>query len=142
MENNCQYEMKVAQIRVARPTDQLDKIVEFYCKGLGLKKIGSFEGHRGYTGVMIGLPGFDYHLEFTQHIEGSPCKAPTKDNLLVFYMPNSKQIEQITDRLKIMGYDSVEPENGYWREKGVTIEDPDGWRIVLMNTAGIGDNDR
>lgn len=40
MENNWPYEMKVAQIRVARPTDQLDKLVEFYCKGLGLKKIG------------------------------------------------------------------------------------------------------
>jgi len=138
MENNWPNEMKVAQIRVARPTDQLDKIVEFYCKGLGLKKIGSFEGHSGYKGVMIGLPGFDYHLEFTQHIEGSPCPAPTKDNLLVFYIPNRKEIEQIADRLKIMGYDTVEPENGYWEELGVTIEDPDGWRIVLMNTSGIG----
>ncbi|MGG0657484.1 VOC family protein [Rummeliibacillus pycnus] len=138
MESDWPNEMKVAQIRVARPTDQLDKLVEFYCKGLGLKKIGSFEGHRGYTGVMIGLPGFDYHLEFTQHIDGSPCPAPTNDNLLVFYMPDRKQIEQITKRLKNMGYDSVTPENGYWEELGVTIEDPDGWRIVLMNTAGIG----
>lgn len=39
MENRSQCEMKIAQIRVARPTDQLDKIVEFYCKGLGLKKL-------------------------------------------------------------------------------------------------------
>ncbi|WP_397536499.1 VOC family protein [Rummeliibacillus pycnus] len=139
MERNWPNEMKVAQIRVARPTDQLDKIVEFYCRGLGLKKIGSFEGHRGYTGVMIGLPGFDYHLEFTQHIDGSPCPAPTNDNLLVFYMPDRKQIEEITDRLKSMGYDTVRPENGYWGELGVTIEDPDGWRIVLMNTSGIND---
>ncbi len=139
MDSNWPNEMKVAQIRVARPTDQLEKIVEFYCKGLGLQKIGSFEGHRGYTGVMIGLPSFDYHLEFTQHIDGSPCPAPTKDNLLVFYIPNRKTIEQITGRLKNMGYDSVEPENGYWGELGVTIEDPDGWRIVLMNTSGISE---
>jgi hypothetical protein len=27
----------------------------------------------------------------------------------------------------------VEPENSYWKEKGITVEDPDGWRIVLMN---------
>lgn len=31
-----------------------------------------------------------------------------------------------------MGYDEVEPENPYWKDKGITIEDPDGWRIVLM----------
>ena len=139
MKSNWPNEMKVAQIRVARPTNQLDKVVEFYCKGLGLNKIGSFEGHRGYKGVMIGLPGFDYHLEFTQHIDGSPCPAPTKDNLLVFYIPDRKVIEEITDRLKNMGYNAVPPENAYWEESGVTIEDPDGWRIVLMNTQGIGD---
>ncbi|MEJ9171193.1 VOC family protein, partial [Bacillus thuringiensis] len=23
----------------------------------------------------------------------------------------------------------------YWIEKGTTIEDPDGWRIVLMNAS-------
>lgn len=45
MESKWPTEMKVAQIRVARPTDQLKKVVNFYCKGLGLKKIGSFEGH-------------------------------------------------------------------------------------------------
>ena len=37
-----------------------------------------------------------------------------------------------------MGYDSVSPENPYWEKSGVTIEDPDGWRIVLMNSPGIG----
>ncbi|MEB2589993.1 VOC family protein, partial [Bacillus cereus] len=25
--------------------------------------------------------------------------------------------------------------NPYWIEKGTTIEDPDGWRIVLMNAS-------
>lgn len=138
MQDSWPEKMKVAQIRVARPTDQIQKIEEFYCQGLGLKKIGSFQGHRGYEGIMIGLPGFDYHLEFTQHKDGSPCPAPTKDNLLVFYIPNRESIEEITGRLNNMRYDTVLPENSYWKESGVTIEDPDGWRIVLMNTSGIG----
>ncbi|EAL11627.1 prolyl endopeptidase [Bacillus cereus G9241] len=72
-------------------------------------------------------------LEFTTHVNGSPCPAPTKDNLLVFYMPNKDEIEKIVNRLSNMGYHEVEPENPYWIEKGITIEDPDGWRIVLMN---------
>ena len=50
-------------MRVARPTDRLDEVVRFYRDGLGLTKIGSFAGHAGYTGVMLGLPGAAYHLE-------------------------------------------------------------------------------
>ncbi|QFG01171.1 VOC family protein [Psychrobacillus glaciei] len=129
--------MQIAQIRIARPTHQIKEVTKFYCEGLGLKKIGSFSGHNGYDGVMIGLPNADYHLEFTQHEDGSPCPAPTKDNLLVFYMPNLEEIELIQNRLKVMGYDTVSPENPYWEKSGITIEDPDGCRIVLMNTPGI-----
>ncbi|MFJ7755519.1 VOC family protein [Peribacillus muralis] len=137
MEIEWPSEMRVAQIRVARPTDQLEKVMSFYCEGLGLQKIGSFEGHDGYDGIMIGLPASNYHLEFTQHKDGSPCPAPTKDNLLVLYIPDSKTIGEITNRLKRLGYDSVSPENPYWEKSGVTIEDPDGWRVVLMNSPGI-----
>jgi catechol 2,3-dioxygenase-like lactoylglutathione lyase family enzyme len=129
--------MPVAQVRVARPTDRLDEVVRFYQEGLGLKKIGSFERHAGYSGVMLGLPGSDYHLEFTHHEEGSPCPAPTKDNLLVFYISDSEAINRLVARLKELGHSPVRPENPYWKDKGVTFEDPDGWRVVLMNTAGI-----
>ncbi|MEK5184602.1 VOC family protein [Solibacillus sp. FSL W7-1324] len=129
--------LHVAQFRIARPTDQIEQIERFYCEGLGLKKLGGFKGHEGYTGIMIGLPDATYHLEFTEHIDGSPCPAPTEDNLLVFYMPNVEQIQAVKARLASMGYYEVPPENPYWEEKGVTIADPDGWRIVLMNTNGI-----
>jgi len=130
-------ELQVAQVRVARPTDKLKEIEEFYCEGVGLEKIGSFSGHRGYTGIMIGLPNASYHLEFIEHIKGSLCPAPTKENLLVLYIPKRSTIQLIAERLLQMGYPEVEPENPYWAEKGVTIEDPDGWRLVLMNTEGI-----
>ena len=129
--------MNVAQIRIARPTDKIDKIKRFYGEGLGLTVVGSFNKHEGYTGVMFGLPDHDYHLEFTQHEDGSPCPAPTKDNLLVFYLPDKNEQEKIAEKLFTMGYKPVPPDNPYWKEKGITIEDPDGWRVVLMNTKGI-----
>lgn len=129
--------LHIAQFRIARPTDKLAQVERFYCEGLGLKKLGGFKGHRGYTGIMIGLPDASYHLEFTEHIDGSPCPAPTEDNLLVFYMPDPIQIQAVQSRLAKMGYPQVPPENPYWKEKGVTIADPDGWRIVLMNSEGI-----
>lgn len=125
------------QFRIARPTNQLSELERFYCEGLGLKKIGEFQGHLGYNGIMIGLPDANYHLEFTEHVDGSPCPAPTDDNLLVFYIPDVAQIQSAQLRLEKLGYKAVPPENIYWEEKGITIADPDGWRIVLMNTVGI-----
>jgi hypothetical protein len=115
----------------------LASVVRFYVEGLGLKQIGSFEHHAGYSGVMLGLPGRDYHLEFTEHEKGSACPSPTRDNLLVFYLTDRAAIEKVVARLARMGYPTVSPENPYWARGGVTIEDPDGWRVVLMNTAWI-----
>lgn len=129
-------EINVAQIRIARPTDKLDEIKKFYGEGVGLTVVGSFS-HNGYTGVMFGLPDRDYHLEFITHENGSPCPAPTQDNLLVFYLPDHTNIREISSRLTSMGYEPVPPENPYWKDKGITFADPDGWRIVLMNTKGI-----
>ncbi|WP_246943497.1 VOC family protein [Bacillus pinisoli] len=125
------------QFRIARPTDRFEEVITFYEKGLGLKRVASFEDHDGYDGVMFGLPDVDYHLEFTRHVEGSPCPAPTKDNLLVFYIPDEVEVLKVKNQLASLGYHEVEPENPYWKAKGVTIEDPDGWRIVLMNTKGL-----
>ncbi|CEI83238.1 VOC family protein [Oceanobacillus oncorhynchi] len=121
------------QVRIARPTDKFDEIISFYETGVGLTKIEVFEGDRGIKGVIFGLPHTDYHLEFTSHQDGSPCPAPTKDNLLVFYIENKDEIMHVVNRLAQMGYNEVEPENPYWKDKGVTIEDPDGWRVVFMN---------
>ncbi|MFD1040536.1 VOC family protein [Virgibacillus byunsanensis] len=130
-------DFSTAQIRIARPTDKFDEVIDFYEKGLGLKRITDFANHDGYTGVILGLPNASYHLEFTKHAEGSPCPAPTEDNLFVFYIPEMNEITNVAERIHKMGYPEVLPENNYWKEKGITIEDPDGWIIVLMNTNGI-----
>lgn len=131
------WQINIAQIRIARPTDKLTQVIDFYHKGLGLEIVGSFKEHDGYDGVMIGLPDKSYHLEFTSHKDGSPCPSPTKDNLLVFYIPQKFILDTLVTRLIQMGYATVPSENPYWEESGVTIEDPDGWRIVLMNDSGI-----
>jgi len=127
----------VAQVRIARPTDQLEKVVAFYRDGLGLREIDRFQGHDGYDGVMLGLPGRTYHLEFTQSAAGSPYPAPTDDNLLVLYIPDAADYEHLCARLARLGYPSVEPANPYWRGKSTTFEDPDGWRVVLCHGSGI-----
>ena len=124
-------ELPVLRVRIARPTDRLDEVVRFYRAGLGLRELGRFEEHSGYDGVTLGLPGSDYHLEFTSHADGSPCPAPSVDNLLVLYVESEQAAEVAAARLADMGYPDVEPENPYWDDRSITIADPDGWRVVL-----------
>lgn len=129
--------LPVAQVRVARPTDRLAEVIRFYHEGLGLAIVDRFEDHAGYSGVMLGLPDVAYHLEFTTHTDGSPCPAPTADNLLVVYIPDEAAVEALVNRLRSLGYRPVPPENPYWEGRSVTIPDPDGWRVVLFAGSGI-----
>ena len=59
--------------------------------------------------------------------------------MLVFYIPDRTERDRITNKLQQMGYESVPPENPYWAINGVTISDPDGWRIVLQYTPGLSE---
>lgn len=127
--------MPVVRVRVARPTGKLEEVVSFYRDALGLEQLGSFEGHAGYDGVMLGLPGADYHLEFTRRAGGSPSPAPSKDNLLVLYFDDRRAIDGMVERLAAHGHRPVAPENPYWAGRGVTFEDPDGWRVVFVDAS-------
>jgi ribosomal protein S18 acetylase RimI-like enzyme len=134
--------LPVQHVRIARPTDQLDKVVRFYRDGLGLPEIGRFDGHAGYRGVLLGLPGTPYHLEFTQHDDGSPGPAPSRDNLLVLYLDEPVQAEQVAARLTALGHPRVAAENPYWTSNGaITVEDPDRWRVVLMPRPFAGESE-
>ena len=131
-------DLPATQVRFARQTDQMDAIIRFYRDGLGLPIIASFDAHEGYDGVMFGLPGAAHHLEFVKHVHGSPGISPNKENLLVFYIPDADALQRKADHLHGMGYPAVPSENPYWDRNGaISIEDPDGWRIVLMPSAGL-----
>jgi len=130
---NWPEHLRVRKVRLARPTGQLEKMVEFYRDVIGLPEIERFEGHDGYDGVMIGLPGVDYHLELTTHADGVNGRAPTRDNLLVFYLEDQDTLDAIVERMEEHGQESVSPENPYWTKSGVSYEDPDGWGVVFVN---------
>jgi catechol 2,3-dioxygenase-like lactoylglutathione lyase family enzyme len=119
-------------MRVARPTDQLDAVVRFYSHGLGLTVLASFQDHDGFDGVMLGSPGAAYHLEFTRKRGHSAGRAPTQDNLLVFYLPDSERWQAAIDRMVAAGYEPIASFNPYWDRLGRTFADPDGYRVVLQ----------
>lgn len=99
----------VAQVRFARPTDRLDEVIAFYRDALGLPELHRFVDHAGYNGMMLGLPDGRYHLEFTRHRAGSPCPAPSRDNLLVFYMADPSDLDRWGAWLVSLGHLPVPP---------------------------------
>jgi catechol 2,3-dioxygenase-like lactoylglutathione lyase family enzyme len=123
-----------ARLRVARPTDDLEAVVKFYRDGLGFVVLGEFKAE-SFEGAILGHKGAPYHLEFTRKMGHKAGRAPTQDNLLVFYLPDEAQWKQAVNRLLKQGHKPVKSFNPYWDRKGKTFEDPDGYRVVLQNAA-------
>lgn len=119
-------------LRVARPTDRLDEVIRFYRDGLGLRLLGTFEEHAGFSGAMLGHAQQGYHLEFTSHPDHPAGHAPTRDHLLVFYLPDPEDWQAAVQRLQDYGAAPVASLNPYWDAHGLTFEDPDGYRVVLQ----------
>lgn len=122
-----------AVLRVARPTDHLERIAAMYSQGLGFEVIGGFSDHQNFDGVLIGHPNHHYHLEFTHHHGTTVGRAPTQDNLLVFYIPEPAQWQAQCDAMLQAGFIVVPSYNPYWDENGQTFEDLDGYRVVLAS---------
>jgi catechol 2,3-dioxygenase-like lactoylglutathione lyase family enzyme len=124
-----------AHMRVARATDHMEEIVAFYRDGLGFEVIGFFKDHDGFDGVMLGHLGAQYHLEFTRQQGVTAGRAPTEENLLVFYLPDEGEWQTAVQRMRDQGYEPVPAHNPYWDRGGLTFEDADGYRVVLQNAA-------
>jgi catechol 2,3-dioxygenase-like lactoylglutathione lyase family enzyme len=116
------------QLRIARHTDRLDELVVFYRDGLGLPEIGRFDDHEGYDGVFLAVPGTHAHLEFTSGGAHRPPE-PNPETLLVLYVGSEEVVARMRERV---GAEAVEPANPYWKQHGVTVADPDGFRVVLV----------
>jgi catechol 2,3-dioxygenase-like lactoylglutathione lyase family enzyme len=120
-------------LRVARPSDNLDALLRFYEQGLGFDVLYRFEDHDGFDGAMLGHPAAPYHFEFTAKRGHAVGRAPTQDNLLVFYLPDVSDWTAAVQRMRDAGFAPVAAFNPYWDRNGVTFEDPDGYRVVLQN---------
>jgi catechol 2,3-dioxygenase-like lactoylglutathione lyase family enzyme len=118
----------IQQLRVARHTERLEEVVAFYRDGIGLTEVGRFHDHDGYDGVFLVLPGTGAHLEFTSGGDHA-APAPHPESLLVLYLGDREAVDAVAMRL---GTEPVAPANPYWAEHGLTFEDPDGFRVVLV----------
>lgn len=117
-------------LRVARHTNNLEAIEDFYVDILGFEKLGGFENHNNYDGIFIGKSGLDWHFEFTQ----SQTKANhtfDEDDVIVLYPKTILDYNELIKRLLQYKISSIHAINPFWNENGQMFLDPDGYRIVV-----------
>jgi len=125
--------MELQHMRIARPVSDLSRSGEMYCAGLGLKKIGEFSDHAGFSGCMLGRDDLSWHLEFTQCHHHPVAPAPTAEDLLVLYIPQPASWQAACLSMEQAGFVRVTSFNPYWDNKGATFRDIDGYRVVIQH---------
>lgn len=99
--------------------------------GLGLEVLfradSSSEG--GHALLMVGWARAAWHLEL---VEDPAAEHPTEEDLLVLYLGGPVD-DQLVARLVGAGGERVPSRNPYWDRWGVTLRDPDGYRLVLSH---------
>lgn len=116
--------------RVARHTNNLERIAKFYSEILGFEILGEFRDHEDYDGVFLGLNDSNWHLEFTKSKEPANHKFD-EDDILVFYPSTNMEYHQLKDRITEHGIEQIASKNPYWNTNGIMFFDPDGYRIVI-----------
>jgi catechol 2,3-dioxygenase-like lactoylglutathione lyase family enzyme len=127
--------MPVHVLRVARPTNDVARAAGFYIQGLGFEVLAQFVDHQGFDGIVLGHREYPWHIELTHQHNVTVPNAPTKEHLLVIYLPMPEEWETAVERFRALGNEPVPAENPYWDRQGLTFEDPDGYRVVLQNTS-------
>ncbi|MDA3626105.1 VOC family protein [Saccharopolyspora sp. WRP15-2] len=117
-------------IRLARPCSDLAAAERFYVAGLGLNVLYRVNASPGeHDLIMLGWPEASWHLELVGGANQQVAPKPTTEDLLVLYL-DSPIDDSLIARLENAGGKRV-AQNDYWDRWGVTVADPDGYRVVL-----------
>ena len=115
--------------------DRVTALLTFYRDGLALEVLYEFKDHNGFDEMMSGRRGAPYHLEFTRAKGHAAGRAPTQDNVLVFYIPGASDWRAAISRMQSAGSAPVPSFNAYRDEHGRTFEDSDGYRVVIQQAS-------
>jgi hypothetical protein len=122
-----------AHVRIARPSHSIEAVERFWVEGLGLSVLFRHESD-GTVGehslLMVGWPEAGWHLELVHDPADPIAPRPTVEDLLVVYLDGPVP-DELVQRLERHGGRRVPAHNPYWDRWGVTLEDPDGYRLVL-----------
>lgn len=116
--------------RVARHTNNLEVLKNFYINVLNFELLGSFENHENYNGVFLGFSNADWHLEFTTSNEKAVHQFD-EDDALVLYPETQNEYDLLLKTIRATKIPLIIPKNPYWTENGKMVLDPDGFRIII-----------
>jgi hypothetical protein len=120
--------LPAVEVRIARLTDKLAEVLDYYCRDLGLPELYRAAAH-GYQVVMVGLPGDNCHLPRRRK---SRPRADGRESAGLLFRA-ADQVFGVITRLGESGHEPVELDKPWWHEFGaIAFADPDNWRIVLM----------
>jgi len=117
-------------LRIARHTNNLKALIDFYCQILNLEVLGSFENHNNYDGVFLGKLNMNWHLEFTKS-DVAVDHHFDEDDILVFYPLDKLAYKSILSNIELKKIEKEIPINPYWKVHGIQISDPDGYKIII-----------
>jgi catechol 2,3-dioxygenase-like lactoylglutathione lyase family enzyme len=113
------HPLQASHLRIVRPSRDLERAETFWVSGLGLEVL--FRAGPGAEGghalLMVGWPAAAWHLELAGDLQGETPPAPTEEDLLVLHTGG------LFDDSLIRRLGPV----------GVTIADPDGYRLPLSH---------
>jgi catechol 2,3-dioxygenase-like lactoylglutathione lyase family enzyme len=124
--------LPTSHLRIARPSHDLRAAERFWVDGLGLDVLFRTDDSAagGHALLMVGWPTAAWHVELVGDPDDKTPAAPTAEDLLVLYLDGEVDNE-VVNRLIGAGGSRVSARNPYWDQRGVTIADPDGYRLVL-----------
>ncbi|GAA4359631.1 hypothetical protein GCM10023185_26400 [Hymenobacter saemangeumensis] len=92
-----------------------------------MQQLAAFTAHNGFDGVRLGHARAPYHLEFTHQPRHAAGRAPS--------LRPSAGVLPARARRVAAGGAAAPFYNPYWDQRGLTFEDPDGYRVVLQQAA-------
>ncbi|GAA2534769.1 VOC family protein [Pilimelia columellifera] len=122
-------------IRLARPSGDLAAAERFYVQGLGLHVLyrAAAEAPGEHDLIILGWPQASWHLELVGGPNLKIPPSPTAEDLFVLYL-SAPVDESLVAELERAGGRRI-AQGAYWDRWGVTVEDPDGYRLVLSSRA-------
>ncbi|MDN4161843.1 VOC family protein [Nocardioides abyssi] len=125
-------DLSAAHLRIARPATDLAAAERFWIEGVGLDVLwrsgADVEGAHALT--MVGAPGAAWHLELVDDADSAARARPSEEDLVVLYLEEPPSAAWL-DRIERAGGRRTASRNPYWDRWGVTVVDPDGYRLVL-----------
>ena len=123
-------------LRIARPSRDLARAERFWVDGVGLSVLFRLDADsdEDHSLLMVGWPDAAWHLELVGDPGAQTPPSPTEEDLLVLYLAGPVE-DAVVARLVENGGRVVPARNPYWDQWGVTIADPDGYRLVLSHRA-------